>query len=107
VTWAGGRRRLAVLFMACIQLLPAAAEAQQFATDDAGIADYRACQVEAWRGETASWLLPACHFIRNLEITAGMGFVQGMDVSWGGHTAAGGRGLGWVLGAAWTPPPFF
>jgi hypothetical protein len=249
-----GRRPAAtgcVLFMAGIQLLPAGAAAQQFVTDDAEIVDYRACQVEVWRGETASWLLPACQVIRNLEIAAGMGFVEGengrsaehvvegrlsprkiapgvgmgfvagvsfrsvaglpsrgrggihayipvsmaiaedrvhlhanagwqaardepdeathvvrhgatpddarheatwaaradvilpparerftligevfgegggrpeyqvglrstvvpgrlvVDVSWGGHTAAGSRGLGWVLGAAWTPPPFF
>jgi hypothetical protein len=47
--------------------------AQQFVTDDAEIVDYRACQLEGWHGESASWALPACQLIRNLELTAGVG----------------------------------
>ncbi len=30
-----------------------------------------------------------------------------IDVTYGGHTAAGADGLGWVVGLTWTPPPFF
>jgi hypothetical protein len=53
----------------------AEASAQQFVTDDAGTVGFRACQLEGWYGESASWILPACEFVRNLEITAGVGFL--------------------------------
>jgi hypothetical protein len=52
------------------------ADAQQFVVDDAEIVDRNACQFEAWHGQSASWILPACQFIPNLEITAGIGFVD-------------------------------
>lgn len=52
------------------------ADAQQFVVDDAEIVDRNACQFEAWHGQTGSWILPACQFIPNLEITAGIGFVD-------------------------------
>jgi hypothetical protein len=29
-----------------------------------------------------------------------------LELTWGGHTQSDLRGLGWILGAAWTPPPF-
>lgn len=54
---------------------PGGAAAQQFATDAAALVDLHACQLEAWHGRTASWVLPACRPLRNLEITAGVGFV--------------------------------
>jgi len=49
--------------------------AQQFVTDDAAITDARSCQVEAWHGESASWVLPACNPFSGMEFTAGVGFV--------------------------------
>jgi hypothetical protein len=61
---------------AVIMALSADAFAQQFVVDDAEIADRGACQLEAWHGQTGSWILPACQFIPNLEITAGIGFVD-------------------------------
>jgi hypothetical protein len=54
---------------------PAPLQAQQFVTDDAELVDYRACQLEAWHGETVLWLIPACRFARNLEVSAGRGRV--------------------------------
>lgn len=56
--------------------LPAQTSAQQFVTDDAAIVDYRACQVEAWVGEAASWVLPACQPVSKLEVSAGLGLVR-------------------------------
>lgn len=50
--------------------------AQQYVVDDAEIVDRGACHVEAWHGERASWILPACHPIRNLEVAAGAGFIE-------------------------------
>jgi hypothetical protein len=94
-------------------LAPPAA-AQQYVVDDAAIVDRGACQVEAWHGERASWILPACQPIRNLEISAGAGFVD----EGGGHReteyaievktllrplAPGGWGVGLVLGVGPNP----
>jgi hypothetical protein len=76
--------RLACLLTA----LPSALPAQQFVVDDVAIVEFRACQVEAWHGEAASWIVPACHFIPNVELSAGIGFV--------GH---GGRDVEYVLPA--------
>lgn len=64
-----------VLASAAGLLAPRDVEAQQFVTDDAAIVDFRACQLEAWHGEVASWVLPACQFVPRLELTAGIGFV--------------------------------
>ena len=55
------------------------AAAQQYVVDDAAIVDYRTCHVEAWHGERASWILPACQPVGNLEIAAGVGFVDEGD----------------------------
>ena len=55
------------------------AAAQQYVVDDAEIVDRGACHVEAWHGERASWLLPACQPVRNLEIAVGVGFVDEGD----------------------------
>lgn len=57
-------------------LAPGPAETQQYVVDDAAIVNYRACQVEAWHGERASWILPACQLGRNVELTVGAGFVD-------------------------------
>jgi len=57
-------------------LHPGALAGQVFTTDDAGIADPSACQLEAWAGEAESWILPACQFVPNLEITAGALFTD-------------------------------
>jgi hypothetical protein len=51
--------------------------AQQFVVDDAAVVDAGACQLEAWHGGTASWILPACQPFRNLELTAGLGLHAG------------------------------
>jgi hypothetical protein len=44
-------------------------------TDDASIVDAKACQLETWmdrRSESATyWILPACNFTGNLELTVG------------------------------------
>ncbi len=50
---------------------------QQYVVDDAAVVDPGACQIEAWHGERASWILPACHLIPGLELTFGSGFVNG------------------------------
>lgn len=118
-----------LLLLAAGMAAPAAA--QQFVTDNATITPHRACQLEGWYGEAAAWVLPACRFVRPLEITAGVGFVADegggraaagvparpahhpasgvppADPSYGGHGAAGAAGAGWAVGLAWTPPPLF
>jgi hypothetical protein len=57
-------------------LLPIRAAGQQFVTDDAARVDRGACQVEVWHGEVSSWLLPACHLVPGVELTAGLGWVR-------------------------------
>jgi hypothetical protein len=52
------------------------AGAQQYVVDDAEIVDLNACHVEAWHGQRSSWILPACQLIPNLEIAAGVGFIE-------------------------------
>jgi hypothetical protein len=64
---------------AALGLVSVEAAAQQFVTDDAYIVERNACQLEAWHGEASSWILPACHFIPGVEITAGVGFVAHGD----------------------------
>jgi len=59
-----------------ILAFPLTSGAQQFVVDDAAIADHGACQVEAWHGRTASWVQPACTLVPNLEITAGVGWID-------------------------------
>jgi hypothetical protein len=63
--------------------------AQQFVVDDAAIVDRGACQLEAWTGESSTWLLPACQFIPRTELTLGAGFVP----------ENGGRSWEWVAQA--------
>jgi hypothetical protein len=99
--------------VALLLCAPAVAGAQQFVTDDAKIVDYRACQLEGWHGESASWALPACQLIRNVELTAGVG-----QLSSNGETRTeyvlqaktilrelrpGGLGIGLVAGAGIDP----
>lgn len=67
----------------------APAAAQQFVVDDAAIVDRGACQLEAWSGESSTWLLPACQFIPRTELTLGAGFVPDN----------GGRSWEWVAQA--------
>ncbi|MFN3326428.1 MAG: hypothetical protein ACK5AZ_23265 [Bryobacteraceae bacterium] len=67
-------RLLPILFIAsALFVVPRDLNGQQFATDDAAVVDAGACQVEAWHGQEASWLLPACRPIRLLEFTGGVG----------------------------------
>jgi hypothetical protein len=105
---------LASLFAANL-VAPAGAASQQFVTDDAAIVDRRACQLEAWLGQTSSWILPACQFVPRLEITAGVGFGDGGHGG-GRHAeyvlqgkylfrelAPGGLGVGLVAGLGYDP----
>lgn len=66
--------------LAAIGLLALAGSQQTYAarpmiTDDARVVDAKACQVEAWtrrnRGSYELWVLPACNFTGNLELTLG------------------------------------
>jgi hypothetical protein len=57
-------------------LQPRSSYAQQFVVDDAAIADYRACQLEAWHGRLSCRILPACSFSPRFELTAGIGFLD-------------------------------
>lgn len=56
-------------------LVPAAQAARPMVTDDARIVDAKACQLESWgkdnRGSAEYWVLPACNFTGNLELTLG------------------------------------
>lgn len=64
---------LALLLVAGL-LAPRPAHGQQYVVDDATLVGHRSCQLEAWHGARASWILPACQPVRNLEVTAGAGF---------------------------------
>jgi hypothetical protein len=66
---------LIVLSLVLVREVPTAL-AQQFVTDDAAVVERDACQVEAWHAQRATWVLPACHLLRNLELTAGIGRVE-------------------------------
>jgi hypothetical protein len=76
-----------LLVGASLHARPLQLQAQQFVTDDAALVEYRSCQLEAWHGETVSWLIPACQFLRNLEVSAGTGRV----------THEGARSSEWLL----------
>ncbi len=58
------------------------ASAQQFVTDDAALADLGACELEAWTGPEESWVLPVCHLVPGVEITAGAMFADLGRDSW-------------------------
>jgi len=109
-------RRLFVPGAAALALclvLPSASRAQQFVTDDAALTDFRACQLEAWHGESSSWILPACQPLRNLEITAGIGFIPETGARSTEYVLQGkalfreltpnGVGIGAVVGAGFGP----
>jgi hypothetical protein len=70
---------LLALALAAALLVPAALPAQQFGTDDATIAEAGACQLEAWQGETERRIEPACHLLRNVELTFGIGIDPEFD----------------------------
>lgn len=73
----GGRcgRRRAVGARLALALAGAGAAAplgaQQYITDDAGLTEHRACQIQMWVGQRSSWVLPVCTPARNLELSAG------------------------------------
>lgn len=67
---------LGILVLLAATALISPAAAQQYVVDDAEIVDEGACHVEAWHGQEASWILPACQPIRNLELAVGAGFVD-------------------------------
>jgi len=56
----------------CLSVTSAKVDAQQFGTDDAGMVERGACQLEAWRGERQTRIEPACQLVPNVEITLGM-----------------------------------
>jgi hypothetical protein len=70
---------IASAVLAVLLVSPGTTVGQQYVVDDASIVDHRSCQVEAWHGERASWMLPACQLIRNVEVAVGAGFVYGDD----------------------------
>ena len=89
---------------------------QPMVTDDAAIVDDKACQVETWMDRNAEsatyWILPACNFTGNLELTVGGGWrhkarsTRNSQVVLQGKTIfksldANGWGLGLVAGTLW------
>ncbi len=94
---------------------PAGAAAQQYITDDAGLTPDRACQIQTWFGQRASWVLPVCTPVHNLELSLGFIAVRD-DGSGAGHfeyvvqaktivrpLRPGGWGAGFVAGAGRDP----
>ena len=86
--------------------------------DDASIVDAKACQFESWmdrRSESATyWVLPACNFTGNLELTVGgawtykAGSTRNTGVVLQGKTIfksleTNGWGLGLTAGSLWQP----
>ena len=72
-------RLIAMLFVGL--MASSAQAARPMLTDDARIVDQNACQIESWgrqdRAGHEFWALPACQFIENVELTAGLGQGQG------------------------------
>jgi hypothetical protein len=56
---------------------PHVAAGQQYITDDAAITESRACQIQMWHGERASWVLPVCTPVRRVELS--LGFIAVWD----------------------------
>lgn len=63
------------LLSAALLAANAAHAARPMITDDARIVDAKACQLESWIKQnpdsTETWVLPACNFTGNLELTLG------------------------------------
>jgi hypothetical protein len=57
-------------------LAPGGAAAQLWGTDDAGVVERGACQLESWHREAASWLAPACRLVGDLEVALELGLVD-------------------------------
>jgi len=76
-------RNAIALALLCVLALSAEA-GRPLVTDDAGIVEARACQLETWLqsegGARTAWILPACNPGGNLEITLGAALPAG------GHT---------------------
>jgi hypothetical protein len=53
------------------------AGAQQYITDDASMTEPRACQTQMWHGQRASWVLPVCTPVANVELS--LGFIAVWD----------------------------
>ena len=87
-------------------------------TDDARIVDGKACQIESWMERTSEsptyWILPACNFTGNLELTVGGAWtheahrtrnsqvvLQGKSIFKSLDT--NGWGLGLAAGTLWHP----
>lgn len=68
-----GRSRWIVLLL--LLGLPLPLSAQQFVTEPVSAPTLGTCEVAAWHGERSSWIQPACHLLRNLEIKGGVGSV--------------------------------
>ena len=56
----------------CVFVLPSISGGQQYVTDDAGITQFKACQIQIWHGQRSSWALPVCTLFQNLEVSAGL-----------------------------------
>ena len=63
--------RAAALALGLALLTARPVRAQQYITDDAGVTEYRACQVQMWAGQRSSWVLPVCTPIPDLELSLG------------------------------------
>jgi hypothetical protein len=86
--------------------------------DDASIVDPKACQLETWMDRNSEsgtfWILPACNFTGNLELTVGGGWThkagstRNTQVALQGKTLfksldTNGWGLGLAAGTLWHP----
>jgi hypothetical protein len=86
--------------------------------DDASIVDVKTCQFESWMDRDSKsatfWILPACNFTGNLELTVGgawthkAGSTRNTEVGLQGKTIfksldSNGWGLGLAAGALWHP----
>ena len=80
-------------------------------TDDARIVDGKACQIESWMERTSEsptyWILPACNFTGNLELTVGGAWTHEAHRSRNSQVALQGKSIfksldtnGWGLGLA-------
>jgi hypothetical protein len=77
-SWRSALRTVALIVLS-LTFEASTAGAQQFVTNDAAIVDRDARQIEAWYAQPATWVLPACQLVRNVELTAGIGRVEVQD----------------------------
>ena len=77
------RFRHHVVFAVFLAASASSLDAQQYVTDDAGLTEFRACQIQMWQGQRSSWVLPVCTPLKHAELS--LGFIAVWEDGADGH----------------------